>query len=316
MGIGLDSVNSPCPRQNPEEKQEAPSAPAKGRRPASYNGVLFHRETDVTQSATQGNEAAHYGDAFYQSQMDGSYRSARRYVDFLTSFYGPRTVVDLGCGRGTWLKAFREQGAELTVGLDGNWNSQANMVDPAILFEAVNLNERIVLPADVRFDLAVSLEVAEHLEASSAATFVSSLTDLSDVVMFGAAYTQQGGTNQVNEQPHTYWANLFTKRGYVVFDIFRPVFWGAQDVEFWYQQNTFLYVKQGHPLVEHLRKKGMPPLENLAFMDCVHPMLYQGKLAQMNVTVEQILAYTRILVEQQPRFAPQVLQIVANALSK
>ncbi|MEN3275965.1 MAG: hypothetical protein V7631_1755 [Massilia sp.] len=270
----------------------------------------------MTHSAPQGNEVAHYGDAFYQSQMDGSYRSARRFIEFLTSFYAPRTVVDLGCGRGTWLKAFREQGAELTVGLDGDWNNQANMVDPAILFEAVDLNQRIVLPGDVRFDLAVSLEVAEHLEASSAATFVQSLTDLSDVIMFGAAYTQQGGTNHVNEQPHTYWAQQFRNQGYVVFDLFRPLFWGAADVEYWYQQNTFLYVKEGHPLVEHLRRKGMPPLDNIAFMDCVHPILYRTKLAHANITADHILTYTKMLVEQHPRFAPQVLQIVANSLNR
>jgi hypothetical protein len=214
------------------------------------------------------------------------------------------------------MKAFREQGAELTVGLDGHWNSQGNMVDQSILFETVNLNEQIVLPADARFDLAISLEVAEHLEASSATTFVKSLIDLSDVVIFGAAYTQQGGTNHVNEQPHTYWAQLFRNEGYVVFDVFRPVFWGAPDVEFWYQQNTFLYVKEGHPLVEHMRRKHMPPLENVAFMDCVHPLLYNMKLAQLNITADQVLAYTRLLVEQHPRFAPQVLQIVENALSR
>lgn len=268
----------------------------------------------MTNRQMQEQGAEHYGDEFYHSQMEGSYRSARRYVEFLTSFYAPRNVVDVGCGRGTWLKAFKEQGAGLAVGLDGDWNNQANMVDQSILFEAVDLNEPIVLPDGARFDLAVSLEVAEHLKESSAPTFVKSLTDLSDVIMFGAAYTRQGGTNHINEQPHTYWARLFHDQGYVVFDLFRPRFWGASDVEYWYQQNTFLYVKAGHPLVEHLCKKQMPPLENMAFMDCVHPLLYRMRLSQANLNADQILAYTRLLLEQHPRFARQVLQIVTESM--
>jgi hypothetical protein len=132
--------------------------------------------------------------------------------------------------------------------------------------------------------------------------------------MFGAAYTRQGGTNHINEQPHTYWARLFHDQGYVVFDLFRPRFWGASDVEYWYQQNTFLYVKAGHPLVEHLCKKQMPPLENMAFMDCVHPLLYRMRLSQANLNADQILAYTRLLLEQHPRFARQVLQIVTESM--
>lgn len=219
--------------------------------------------------------AACYGDDFYKTQISGSYNSARKYVDHLSSVYVPQTVVDVGCGRGTWLKAFREKGTRKTVGLDGNWNTQANMVDPSIIFRSVDLNEPIGVTDDDRYDLAISLEVAEHLRQSSAQVFVHSLTRLSDVVMFGAAYTRQGGTNHINEQPPTYWARMFREKDYLPFDLFRPVFWGDEDVEFWYQQNTFLYVNSSSRLVEKLAEKGHYPLKNPAFMDCVHPTLYE-----------------------------------------
>jgi len=51
-----------------------------------------------------------------------------------------------------------------------------------------------------------SLEVAEHLEPSSAGTIVQSLVSLSDVFLFSAAFPGQGRTNHINEQPHSYWA--------------------------------------------------------------------------------------------------------------
>lgn len=51
---------------------------------------------------------------------------------------------------------------------------------------------------------------------------------MSDVIMFSAAYTKQGGNNHINEQPHTYWAKKFISHDFVPYDIFRPVFWGIQ----------------------------------------------------------------------------------------
>lgn len=264
-------------------------------------------------SPDQTKDAEVYGDKFYEFQMDGSYRSARKYVDFLFSVFAPRNVVDVGCGRGTWLKAFKENGTEKAVGLDGSWNSQANMIDQSIVYRGTDLNKPIELPNNERFDLAISLEVAEHLQESSAQIFVKSLTELSDVIMFGAAYTQQGGDNHINEQPHTYWAHMFKNSGYSVFDLFRPVFWGDPDVEFWYQQNTFLYVKNGCPLIEKLAGKGFHPLANIAFLDCVHPSLYSSKLA---LTADKILAYTKMLVDQYPQFAENIQQILATSKSR
>ena len=90
----------------------------------------------------------------------------------------------------------------------------------------------------------------------------------------GSAYTKQGGTNHVNEQPHTYWADLFLKHGYVPFDLFHPVVWGDADVEFRYQQNTFLYVNRNGTVFDQLLKLGRTPVANSQFLNCIHPILH------------------------------------------
>jgi ribosomal protein L11 methylase PrmA len=72
-------------------------------------------------------------------------------------------VVDLGCGRGTWLKAFKEIGATKLVGFDDEWNMQENMIDRPINFKPCELNKRISVDPNDRFELAISLEVGEHL---------------------------------------------------------------------------------------------------------------------------------------------------------
>jgi hypothetical protein len=240
---------------------------------------LLQMANDAAKNQPQASVSEYYGDGFYKSQMDGSLSSARRFVDHLSLIFKPHSVVDLGCGRGTWLKAFKDCGAEKVVGFDGSWNSQDNMVDQSIVFFSVDLNKPLAAQEE-KYDLAISLEVAEHLEESCAATFVESLAKLSDVVMFGAAYTGQGGTNHINEQPCTYWAKIFKEHDYMPYDLFRPQFWGNPDVDFWYQQNTFLYVKGTSALHQKLSDAGYQPLKNIAFMDCIHPILHDVTLSQ------------------------------------
>ena len=234
--------------------------------------------TNTQKNSSQNANNSHdklYSHKFYDNQVTGSYRSAKKYISILWPLYKPTSVVDVGCGRGTWLKAFKDNGVETLVGYDGSWNSQEKMADKAIIFNGVDLNKPFINIDNERFDLAMSLEVAEHLEPSSAELFIESLTKLSDVVLFGAAFTQQGGTNHINEQPHTYWADIFSRFDYTPFDLFRPIVWGDKDIEFCYQQNTFLYVRKGTQVFEHLVSSGKCPLENLYFLNCIHPHLYE-----------------------------------------
>lgn len=227
---------------------------------------------------TRRGQNTPYDDKFYRAQISGSYNSAKKYAELVFKIIRPVTVVDVGCGRGCWLKAFKEAGANRVVGYDGSWNSQENMLEDYITFYPCDLNQPIPPPPEATYDLAMSLEVAEHLLPSSARTFVMSLTRLADAVLFGAAYTGQGGTDHINEQPHTFWANLFIAEGFYPFDIFRPLLWGDSDVEFWYRQNTFLYVRKGSGIYERITSNGVSELQSLAFMNCIHPALFEAKV--------------------------------------
>lgn len=255
----------------------------------------------------------HYGNEFYAMQMDGSYRSARRYVEFLYNLIQPRSVVDVGCGRGTWLKACLENGANLAVGIDGPWNTSDQMIDNRIDFRGADLTKPLPVKVGERFDLAMSLEVAEHLPEVAAHDFVKSLSMLSDAILFGAAFSHQGGTNHINEQKHSYWAALFAQLGYQPLDLFRPAFWDDEQVEFWYRQNTFLYVKSHSNVAKHFSALGHMPLKTVGFMDCVHPILFEARRFKNEVTSDQILQWTGLLLEKHPRFASQFEALINQA---
>lgn len=183
-----------------------------------------------------------YDERFFEELREGARRSARVIVPLVVRRLGPRSVVDVGCGLGTWLAVFVENGVVDVVGIDGDYVDPARLEIPPERFVAHDLSTPLRL--ERRFDLAVSLEVAEHLPVDRAATFVDSLTALAPFVLFSAAIPFQGGTNHVNEQWPEYWAAIFEERGFAPVDCIRRDVWSDENVEWWYAQNTLLFVEE------------------------------------------------------------------------
>lgn len=186
-----------------------------------------------------------YAEKYYLRRMDEKlhYSADKTLSVVLPKLPTVNSVVDVGCGLGTWLSSFlklrnREE-AEI-LGIDGPWINPDLLMIPKDDFLAVDLS--LETPRIRRkFDLALSLEVAEHLPPERAEEFVSFLTGLSDFVLFSAAIPFQGGTNHFNERWQGYWAGLFERKGYIPFDFVRPALWNDDKISFHYRQNTFLY---------------------------------------------------------------------------
>lgn len=188
-----------------------------------------------------------YDSAFYDDQEQGSLRSARIVLGELRQWIQPKRVLDIGCGLGTWLSAAVEQGAEEVLGLDGAYVDRRRLKIPASSFLEADLENAPVdeLLGGRRFDLAICLEVAEHVRYERSGAFVHGLVAGADVVLFSAAVPYQDGTGHVNEQWPEFWAMLFRDRGYACYDILRSKLWANPDVEWWYSQNALVFVKEG-----------------------------------------------------------------------
>lgn len=183
-----------------------------------------------------------YNDDFYAHQSAGSYRTAQAFFSYLFSFYKPNSLIDFGAGMGTWLQAAHELGIEQLQAIEGEWVKE-KVPHPHIGYTFHDLQKPF--RSLQKFDLAMSLEVAEHLSAERSESFVQDLCHASDLVMFGAAMKHQGGQGHINEQNQTYWIKQFRIRNYECLDIFRSPFWFRKDLEPWYVQNTFLFLKKG-----------------------------------------------------------------------
>jgi SAM-dependent methyltransferase len=184
-----------------------------------------------------------YASEFFDAFAEGSRTAAAEVVPLVLDLVGPvRSVLDVGCGIGTWLSAFTEHGVDDLVGVDGDYVDRGQLLVPPELFVAHDLTEPLRLGRT--FDLVISLEVAEHVAAARARTFVGSLCDhASEAVLFSAAPPGQGGKHHVNEQWPSYWIELFAERGFEAFDVVRPRVWENARVEWWYRQNTFLFAR-------------------------------------------------------------------------
>jgi 2-polyprenyl-3-methyl-5-hydroxy-6-metoxy-1,4-benzoquinol methylase len=133
-----------------------------------------------------------YNENFYKNRHKDTLHSAETILQLVQSFIPQiNSAVEFGCGVGTWLYVLKESGTKEILGLDGPWVPpefrmilQKNFI-PSDFEKPINLKKR--------YDLAISLEVAEHISQRNAMQFVESITNASDYILFSAAIPGQGG---------------------------------------------------------------------------------------------------------------------------
>jgi hypothetical protein len=188
-----------------------------------------------------------YSSEFYDARVDGSAKSATVVVPLVLSLLPVKSVVDVGCGVGPWAAEFLANGVREIWGIDGDYVNRSQLRIPADRFVARDLTRPLQM--NRTFDLALCLEVAEHLPEWRAGSLVTDLTSMASCVLFSAAVPGQGGVNHINLQYLPYWIDLFQRQGYVGIDPIRPRILGHPSVEWFYQQNIVMFVAPGHPLL-------------------------------------------------------------------
>jgi hypothetical protein len=227
--------------------------------------------------------------------------SAEIIIGLLSSFIEMNAVLDIGCGDGRWLSVCRAKGATAISGVDGPWTDPAQLLIPPDSVTIKELSNAFDLQR--RYDLAISLEVAEHVGSQYSGVFVDNLVRHSDVILFGAAIPYQGGFRHINEQWQSYWATLFAARGYVAYDPLRNALWHDSNVHYWYKQNIILYVNEKNTgasdrVRQYIKDQGIQQMP----LDIVHPEKY-----------EAIASYNEIAFKPLIRRLPeQTMRKVAN----
>lgn len=209
-----------------------------------------------------------YDDKYYLSSSVGAVKSAKEIVPYIIKIIKPQSVIDVGCGIGSFLSVFKQYEVENHLGLDSlDLNKDLLLIDKN-KFIGVNFEKLEEIHLTKKYDLCLCLEVAEHLSKGVADSFIDFLVSLSDITVFSAAIPNQGGINHINEQWPSYWVQKFSVRNYVLFDILRPYFWNNENIEFWYRQNILIFLKIDRFDIENKLKE----FNQTKLLDVVHPL--------------------------------------------
>lgn len=184
-----------------------------------------------------------YNEFFYKAQRSGSYNSAKTIVSLLSRIFKIDSVVDVGCGEGTWLKAFHESGADEILGFDANCLPSESLMVPRDRIRIIDFEGDLPV-CSKKYDVAVCLECLEHLTEGAARKVARQFCLFSDLLLFSAAIPFQDGENHINCHNLCYWSDIFRSQGFTCFDILRPqLIQGGFKIEPWYLQNILIFAK-------------------------------------------------------------------------
>ncbi|MET8139911.1 class I SAM-dependent methyltransferase [Sphaerisporangium sp. NPDC005288] len=218
-----------------------------------------------------------YDNDFYEKWLPLVQSSARVIVPVIIDLVHPRSVIDVGCGIGGWLEEFLRQGITDVLGMDGEWVDPALLRIPKQKFRAADLSN--LGEPSRRYDLALCLEVAEHLDDAAGRKLVTFLAGSAEFVAFSAAVPGQGGPGHINEQWLDYWIEAFAEHDYRIFDPIRTLVWDDRSVAPWYAQNLVFFTgrKSDDAAVQQLAEGHS---KNAIPVRAVHPVVARWGLGR------------------------------------
>ena len=126
----------------------------------------------------------------------------------------PSTVLDVGCAVGYLVAALRDRGIE-AYGIDVSEYAISHAREDIKHYCRV-CSALESLPSDLpqRYDLVVTIEVAEHLYEEDGKTFVKNICIYSDNILFSSTPDDITEKTHFNVQQPEYWAKRFAENGF------------------------------------------------------------------------------------------------------
>ncbi|WP_298965087.1 methyltransferase domain-containing protein [uncultured Roseibium sp.] len=209
----------------------------------------------------------------HQKDMERRLYNANKILSIVKRFHNFNSMLDIGCGIGAWLNAASKLGVQNIKGVEGPWLKETETLVDRKKIEVVDLSKK-TFETQQRYDLAISIEVAEHLPEKMASNFCASLTNASDFVLFSAAIPGQGGAGHINEQYIEHWIGNFWNLGYVPLDAVRPFIQADKNMYWWLQQNVVVFVSYDRFIADENLHKFAAPLSSFTR---ISPIVFESK---------------------------------------
>jgi glycosyltransferase involved in cell wall biosynthesis/SAM-dependent methyltransferase len=206
-------------------------------------------ETASADDSTNVHPDELYVESVYSEWVDMYANCASLVVSSLRLAFPIETVVDVGCGPCIFANEFAKQGSKVAATDGSKYAEEYVSKDVHYLqldFRVDGFEEQLKSFYSV-YDIALCMEVAEHLPPENASSLVKSLTNLSSTIAFTAAQPGQGGLGHFNEQPHEYWQALFDRFGYSLDEKYTEALrtlWRSGNVVWWLSDNLLIFRRQ------------------------------------------------------------------------
>jgi hypothetical protein len=176
------------------------------------------------------------------------------------------SVIDFGCGCGSWLEVCKQNEITNVLGLDLFCPEEYLRIDKN---EFVKHDISKEYNNENKYDLVISIETAEHIESEYKEVYINNLVKSGDIILFSAAIPGQWGIHHVNCNWLEYWVKMFNDRGFDCIDI-RYKWWGNNyNIPPIYKQNVVLFVSK-----DYLKINKWLYNESVYMGSVIHPGFY------------------------------------------
>ncbi len=157
-----------------------------------------------------------YNDRYYKRHLV-QYRDWENKVGkYLYDELKPNSVLDLGCGVGSYLEGFFDAGCRDLLGIELNFDKAKKYIVDNIFFFIVEGDATIELNLNRKFDCIISFEVGEHIEPNGTEMFINNLTSYSNkYIILTVAPPGQRGTGHINLRDRDFWIKSIVIKGFL-----------------------------------------------------------------------------------------------------
>lgn len=155
-----------------------------------------------------------YSKEYYEGIRCANQSYYELFAQVLMEEFQPNTLVDCGCGHGGISREFLNHGCKEAFLFDGSPDA-VEIAKSAGMKNVAQLDFISATKIPATGDLAICLEVAEHIPTAHAPNLCRLLSGAATTLAFTAAPPGQGGHLHVNNQPQSYWIDLFAKNGMI-----------------------------------------------------------------------------------------------------
>jgi len=181
----------------------------------------------------------------YEDYLYRKRASATAMVEFLmNTFPNLKSVIDLGCGCGAYLWAFKQKGVHDMLGVDIEFEHQPS---PEVTYCIRTGDLSKPFDAGRLFDMALSIEVAEHINEKDVDTYITNVIRHSSLVLFSSASPYMTRDPSHKSMKHaSEWISLFNEKGYSLclgktLDLRG---WLPMWVEWWIPRNVLIFERK------------------------------------------------------------------------